>query len=65
MTRIVFSEAEIIARIRVNRSAKCPRYPAADVEARLKRLQEIRDRQGMDTTKMRKLLRRMRAGERV
>ena len=40
-------------------------YPAEQVEARLRRLQEICEREDMDEAKMFDLLRRMRAGEQV
>ncbi len=59
------SEKEIIERLRSGRDANVPRYPAEQVEARLQRLEEIRRQEGMDEAKMRELLRRMRAGEKV
>ncbi len=39
--------------------------PAADVEKHLQRLDEIRQREGMDEARMLDLLRRMQAGEEV
>jgi hypothetical protein len=57
------SEEQIVERIRRDRLAGVPRYPAEQVEARLRRLEEIRRQEGMDEPKMRDLLRRMRAGE--
>jgi hypothetical protein len=42
-----------------------PRIPSAQVQAHLRRLEEIRQSEGMDEAKMRDLLRRMRAGEQV
>lgn len=56
------TEEQIIERIKRNRSASTPRYPAEQVEKRLRRLEEIRQREGMDETTMPDLLRRMRAG---
>lgn len=37
--------------------------PSAQGQAHLRKLEEIRQREGMDEAKMRELLRRMRAGE--
>jgi hypothetical protein len=59
------SEEQILERIRRERGSNVLRYPAEQVEARLRRLEEIRQQGGMDETKMRDLLRRMRAGEQV
>jgi hypothetical protein len=59
------SEEEIIARITQQRALNLPRYPAEEVESRLRKLQEIRDREGMDQDKMWDLLERMRKGEEV
>jgi hypothetical protein len=42
-----------------------PAIPSAQVQAHLRKLEEIRQREGMDEPKMRDLLRRMRAGEEV
>jgi hypothetical protein len=57
------SEEQIIKRIKRDRAADLPRYPAEQVEARLRRLDEIRREEGIDEAKLRDLLRRMRAGE--
>ncbi len=57
------SEEQILERIRRDKGAKVASFPAEQVEARLRRLEEIRQREGMDETKMHELLRRMRAGE--
>src|SRR6186713_3372041 len=67
LTRIVSTaDQEMVARILARRSQERTTYPAEVVEARLRRLQEIRDSQGgMDEATMRDLLRRMRAGEEV
>lgn len=56
---------EMVARILARRGESRQGYPAAEVEQRLRRLQEIRDEEGMDEAKMWELLRRMRAGEQV
>jgi hypothetical protein len=40
-------------------------YPAAEVEARLKKLEEISQRETLDPIRVRELLDRMRAGEDV
>jgi hypothetical protein len=39
--------------------------PSAEVQAHLRRLEEIRQTEGLDEQKMRELLRRMQAGEQV
>ena len=59
------SEEQIIERIKRARSANAPRYPAEEVENRLRWLEAIRQREGMDEAKMHELLHRMRAGEDV
>jgi hypothetical protein len=59
------AEEELVARILARRGQDRETYPAEVVEARLRRLQEIRDKQGMDEATMWDLLRRMRAGEEV
>src|SRR5262249_18570161 len=57
------TEEQIIERIGRDRSANVARYPAAQVEKRLRRLEQIRQQQGMDGLTMRDLRRRMRAGK--
>jgi antitoxin (DNA-binding transcriptional repressor) of toxin-antitoxin stability system len=57
-------------RVAVERSREAqarggPRIPAAQVEAHLKRLDEIRQNEPMDEARMLELLRRLRAGEPV
>jgi hypothetical protein len=47
------------------RGTKGPGIPSAQVQAHLRRLEEIRQQEGMDEAKMRDLLRRMQAGEQV
>ena len=42
-----------------------PRYPAADVEARFQKLEEISRRKNLGPAQVKELLRRMRAGEEV
>lgn len=59
------SEEEIIARALRSRQENRPRYPAEEVHARLMRLQEIAEREPLDSAKVKDLLRRMRAGEEV
>lgn len=59
------SEERVLEQLRRDRGPNVPRYPAEQVEARLAKLEEIRQREGMDEAKMRELLRRMRAGESV
>ena len=59
------SEEEIIERVKQNREANLPRYSAAEVEARLRRLEEISRERQLDEATVRDLLRRMRAGEQV
>jgi len=60
------SEAEIIERIKrlqSNRDPNSPRYSSAEVQSRLRRLEEISRREELDEAKVRDLLHRMRAGE--
>jgi hypothetical protein len=59
-------DAEEVARyLRRRGLPKQPTIPAAQVQAHLQKLEEIRQREGMDEAKMRDLLRRLRAGEEV
>jgi hypothetical protein len=58
-------DAEAIARHRSTRNEPRQTIPAAKVQAHLRRLEEIRQAEGMDDAKMRDLLRRMQAGEEV
>lgn len=44
---------------------KQPGIPSAQVQAHLRKLEEIRQREGMDEAKMRDILRRLRAGDEV
>jgi hypothetical protein len=59
------SEQEIVERIKRERNTNTARFPAEQVEQRLRRLEAIRQEEGMDQARMRDLLRRMRAGEEV
>jgi hypothetical protein len=57
------SEEEIIERVKGNRDAGLPRYSAQDVHSRLRKLEEISQREPLDEARARELLRRMRAEE--
>jgi hypothetical protein len=46
-------------------AADGPRYPAAEVEARFQKLEEISRREKLSPAQVKDLLRRMRAGEEV
>ncbi len=56
---------EVIAECKRRQSSGKPGIPSAQVQAHLRKLEEIRQREGMDEAKMWDLLRRMRAGEEV
>jgi hypothetical protein len=59
-------DAEEVARyLRRRGLPKQPTIPSAQVQAHLRKLEEIRQREGMDEAKMREILRRLRAGEEV
>jgi hypothetical protein len=59
-------DAEAIARhLRRRGLPKEPDIPSAQVQTHLRKLEEIRQREGMDETKMREILRRLRVGEEV
>jgi hypothetical protein len=58
-------DAEAVARHRSTRNERKITLPAAKVQAHLRRLEEIRQAEGMDDAKMHDLLRRMQAGEEV
>jgi hypothetical protein len=59
-------EREVIERHKRRQGLpKEPGIPSAVVRAHLLRLEEIRQKEGMDEAKMKDLLRRMRAGEEV
>jgi hypothetical protein len=59
------ADVEAIERFRRTRTVGEPRVPSAQVQAHLRRLEEIRQQEGMDEAKMLDLLKRMRAGEPV
>ena len=59
------SEAAVVAEAKRRLVKEGPRYPAADVEARFQKLEEISRRQDLDPANVKELLRRMRAGEQV
>jgi hypothetical protein len=59
------ADAAILAEARQRLAAGGPRYPAAEVEARFAKLEEISRRDDLDGAKVKDLLRRMRAGEAV
>ncbi len=63
--RILPSEAAIVAEAKRRLAAGGPRSSSADVGARLKKLQEISEREQLDEARVKDLLRRMRAGEEV
>jgi hypothetical protein len=54
-----------LEKYRNRRGQNRPSYPAADVEARLRKLEEISQREPLDRARVRELLDRMRAGEEV
>lgn len=59
-------DAEAVSRhLRRRGLPKEPGIPSAQVQAHLRKLEEIRQREGMDEAKMREILRRLRAGEEV
>lgn len=55
----------VLAEVRRRRARNSPSYPAADVEARLQKLEEISQREPLDGARVKELLARMRAGEEV
>jgi hypothetical protein len=59
------ADLEALEHYKRDRTLNVPLYPAEQVEAQMRRLDEIREREGMDAAKMHDLLRRMRAGEEV
>jgi len=59
------SEETLVSEARRRLAANGPRYPAAEVQARLLRLEEISREEQLDDSKVKELLRRMRAGEKV
>jgi hypothetical protein len=57
--------AETIRECERRLASTAPRVPSEQVQAHLRKLEEIRRREGMDRDRMLDLLRRMRAGEEV
>jgi hypothetical protein len=57
--------AGTIVECKRRQAAPGPRIPSEQVQSHLRKLEEIRQREGMDRDKMLDLLRRMRAGEEV
>lgn len=58
-------EVEILARSRESLAAGGPGIPSAQVQAHLRKLEEISQREPVDEARALELLRRMRAGEEV
>src|SRR5687768_3513770 len=65
LTPLSPSDIEAIQRWKNRPPRTEPLIPSAQVQAHLRRLEEIRQSEGMDEAKMLDLLRRMRAGEQV
>jgi hypothetical protein len=59
------SEAAIVAESKRRLASGSPCYPMEEVRARLDKLEEISQREPLDSAKVKDLLRRMRAGEEV
>jgi len=59
------ADIEAIEQAKRSRGAGGPRVPSNQVQAHLRRLESIRQSEGMDEAKMLDLLRRLRAGEEV
>ena len=57
--------AETILECQRRHASSAPRIPSEQVQAHFRKLEEIRQREGMDRDKMLDLLRRMQAGEEV
>jgi hypothetical protein len=64
LTRIPpLSEAAVVAEAQRRAQAGGPRYPAAEVERRLARLEEISRKENLDAGRAADLIRKMRAGD--
>ena len=59
------ADRKAVEQYKRNRALNVPSRPAAQVMAMMRRLEEIRQSEGMDEAKMHDLIRRMRAGEEV
>jgi hypothetical protein len=58
-------EAAIVAEAKRRLAAAGPRYPMAEVRARLQKLEAISQHEALDSARVKELLDRMRAGENV
>ena len=65
LTLLSAEDLEAIEHYKRTRGHNRPGIPSAQVQAHLRRLEEIRAKEGMDRTKLHDLLRRMQAGEEV
>jgi hypothetical protein len=65
LSRFDPGDVEAILRHRRRKDANVPGVPSAAVQAHLRRLEEISQREPLDEARMLDLLRRMRAGEEV
>jgi hypothetical protein len=63
LTVLDSADAEALTRYRRNRDVPRDAVPSAQVQAHLRKLEEIRQREGLDEAQMLDLLRRLRAGE--
>jgi hypothetical protein len=59
------ADADAIAQVQKARAAGGPRIPSSQVQAHLRRLNEIRQTKPMDEARMLELLQRMQAGKEV
>lgn len=59
------ADIEAIERYKQRRATQKPGIPSEQVQAHFRRLEEIREKEGMDLPKALDLLRRMQAGEQV
>jgi hypothetical protein len=59
------ADAAVVEEAKRRLATPGPRYSSAEVQARLRKLEEISQREELDEVKVREYLRRMRAGEEV
>jgi hypothetical protein len=64
-TPLTAEEMEVIARLQKRPRSTERGVPSAEVQAHLRKLEEIDQREGLDAARAKDLLRRMRAGEAV
>jgi hypothetical protein len=64
-TRFSPEDVEMIIRSRANQAAGGRRIPSAEVQAHLRKLEEIASREELDEARVLDILRRLRAGEEV